>query len=93
MKFEEFSEKDRISFIKDELVKTIEECFADPKDIKANLSEDDFKKVMDFIPSLKMDGCNCGACIKIDKIESRLPVELNPLIVLAKKRCAAHVYK
>jgi hypothetical protein len=86
-KFSECSEADRIVFLKDEFIRNIEEIFVDPTEIKKHLSEDDFKKVMEFVPTLREPGCKCGQCIAVSKLESRIPKELECVIALSRKRC------
>lgn len=91
-KFAECTESDRIIFLIDEFVRSIEELLVDPTEIKKVMPEDKFKMVMDYIPGLKCSDCNCGTCISTDKIEARVPKELEPLIEIARKRCEERNY-
>lgn len=96
-KFNEFSETDRIIYLKDEFVRTIEELLVDPNEVQKlsktlDISEDKFKAAMAFIPSLKAAGCDCGTCLSMDKLEARVPPELECLISIARKRCEDRAY-
>lgn len=95
MKFNECSEQDRIVYLKDEFIRCIEELLIDPKDIQKVMPEDTFKKVMEYVPTLVAKDCQrdvCGTCIQMDKLEARIPNELDPVLDLARKRCEERVY-
>jgi hypothetical protein len=92
MKFSECPESERIIFLKDEFIRSIEEMLVDPTEIHKILSEENYKKVMDFIPSLKAPECDCGTCLSMDKLDARIPTELECLIAIARKRCEERVY-
>lgn len=91
-KFNELSDNDRINYLKDEFVRSIEELLIDPAEIKKILPEDTFKKIMDYVPSLKAPECGCGTCLSMDKLEARVPEELQALVELAHKRCEERTY-
>lgn len=91
-KFAECNESDRIIYLKDEFVRIIEEIIIDPAEIKKLIPEDKFKVVMDYVPNLKCADCTCGACLSVDKLEARIPKELEPLIEIARKRCEERTY-
>lgn len=91
-KFNDCSEAERIVFLKDEFVRIIEELLVDSTEIKKTLPEDKFKTVMDFVPSLKAPDCDCGTCLAMDKLEARIPAELQCLIEIARKRCEERNY-
>lgn len=91
-KFNECPEGERIIFLKDEFVRSIEELFVDPAEIQKLLPEDKYKKVMEFIPTLKAPECDCGTCLSMDKLDARVPAELECLIEIARKRCEERTY-
>lgn len=91
-KFNDCSEQEKIVFLKDEFVRSIEEMLIDPTEIKKLLPEDKFKVAMDFIPSLKAPECDCGTCLCMDKLDARIPTELQCLIEIARKRCEERNY-
>jgi len=91
-KFNECPEIDRINYLKDEFVRSIEELLVDPTEIQKVLSAEQFKTVMDFIPTLKSPECDCGTCLSMDKLEARVPAELECLITIARKRCEERNY-
>lgn len=91
-KFNECPEAERIIFLKDEFVRSIEELLVDPTEIKKLLPEDKFKKVMEYIPTLKVPECDCGTCLSMDKLDARVPQELDCLIEIARKRCEERNY-
>ena len=91
-KWQDIAESEKIGMIKDSLIRGIEEMLLNGAEIKKMMSESDFKQVSEFMPQLKVEGCNCGCCINIGMLESRIPRELQPLVVVAKKRCEAATY-
>lgn len=91
-KFDELSKNEKIVYIKEEFIKSIEELMLDPAKLKTEIPDDKFKIVMDYIPTLKVADCTCGSCLSIEKLEGRIPVELQPLIDIAGKRCGERVY-
>ncbi len=91
-KFNECPESERIIFLKDEFVRTIETLMIDPSEIKKILPEDKFAKVMEFIPTLKAAECDCNTCIDMSKLDARVPAELECLIEIARKSCEERIY-
>jgi hypothetical protein len=91
-KFNDCSEAEKIIFLKDEFVRSIEEMLVDPTELKKTIPEEQFKTVMDFIPNLKAKDCDCGACLSMDKLDGRIPAELQCLITVARKRCEERNY-
>lgn len=91
-KFTDFNEAERIVFIKEEFIRLIEEILIDPTEIKKTIPEDKFKIVSDCVQSLKVAECTCGQCINMDKLEARVPSELQCLIEMSRKRCEEKTY-
>jgi hypothetical protein len=91
-KFTDCPENERIVFLKDEFVRCIEELLIDPSEIKKVLPEDKFKTVMEFVPSLKVPECGCGTCLAMEKLDGRIPTELECIIGIARKRCEERQY-
>lgn len=91
-KFNELTEADRVSFIKDEFVRALEELLIEPAELKKVIAEDKFKTVMEFLPSIKQPDCQCGTCLDMDKLDTRIPPELHPVIEAARKRCEEKTY-
>lgn len=91
-KFNDCSEAEKIIFLKDEFVRSIEEMLIDPTDIQKTLPEDKFKTAMAYIPNLKAKECDCGSCLSMDKLDGRIPAELECLIEIARKRCEDRNY-
>lgn len=92
-KFAELTDNDRINYIKDEFIKAIEEAMVDPTEIKKLVANDEkFSAVMAYIPQLKVPECNCGCCIAVEKLEGKIPTDLQPLVAVARGRCEARTY-
>ena len=86
-KFTDLNEAEKIQHLKDEFVRIIEEILVDPTEIQKLLPEDKYKTVKDYLPSLKAPECICGTCILMDKLDARIPTELESIIGIARKRC------
>lgn len=93
-KFSECSEAERIVYLKDEFVKTIELLMVDPNQLKSLIPEGNFKVASEFIPSIRQKDCQpeCGTCIDMTKLESRIPPELECLVEIARKKCEERAY-
>lgn len=95
MKFIEFSENDRIQFLKDEFIRSIEECMVDPAEIAKIIPDKDMNKVIEFLPAFQEKlgfTCNCKTCLDMRVIAGKIPDPLHPLIKIAKERCLNRTY-
>ncbi len=91
-KFNECPEQDRLIYMRDEFIRSLEEFLHDPTEIKKLLSEEKYKTVAAYLPTIKLPECNCGSCIMVDKLEGRVPPELESMIEVARKRCEERNY-
>ena len=92
MKFENFSEKEKINYIKEEFMKLASQLRIDPKILEKELNEEQFKAANEFAPQLKEEGCTCGECVDMAKVDGRIPKELEPLLAIARKHCEERTY-
>jgi hypothetical protein len=93
MQFSQLKQEDQVLAIKDSFILLLEKIFHNPSILKDYAKPEECVLIEKFIAeNIKVGECSCGECIDWSKLCDHIPVELEPLIDVARKEAEAQSY-